>query len=135
MADLKVVAEAGWAAKFLFEATPLVRRLLETPRVGHAVLWLVERGAALPDQLGSMISFAPLVDEVAVACEDGPGDVLAAFDGSTTGRRLRSTLAGGRARDAPRARDTRRRLPGHARRRVARKAAIRDRRWTAGRPR
>jgi hypothetical protein len=64
MADLKVVAEAGWAAKFLFEATPLVRRLLETPRVGHAVLWLVERGAALPDQLGSMISFAPLVDEV-----------------------------------------------------------------------
>ena len=72
----------GFVALQMFDieiVEPLVRELLDTHVAGHAALWLISRGRADAETLGSFIDVAVLVDVFAAQSLENPEELCVMF--------------------------------------------------------
>lgn len=115
-------------------AEPLVRQLLDTPVAGHAALWLVQRGRADAETVGSFVDVAVLVDVLSAAVES-PEELCSLFAGVPDPAQLLEDMWRHPAPEtAPVLDALGRHLPDRALAKAARKAAVRHRSWLANRP-
>ena len=112
-------------------AEPHMRQLLDTDAAGHAAIWLLENGRADPDTVGGFVTpavmvdiLSELIDEPEVLCEQ----FLVAHDPEA----MLEFFWRHRAPETAGVLDVLgRHLPDRALAKLARKAAIRHRSWTA----